>query len=663
MKIIDLVANRAGRFGPPPPAQPSRPTRSFHRCAVAGFVAVGLLFSQVHPVPAAETKGAAPAEVFQAALARVSTILQPPADTAPQCFTTTVKILKAGGLPKKLELQELDIACQAPDRLKVSATGEHGSFGFGRNGQQLWVYVPEKKFGLIGSPDVDLYSTAPGFKKDKPLGPLQFALAPEQLAMLPLVTDFEALPNETVGGAACDVIKATIKPAAAQNFKLPAGTFQFWIRKPDALIVRLAYRDGKKADLDIEFRNPQFGKIQPNTAWKLVPKAGDKIETVARAHLTRSLSVWMDSLGQSLPSLGPATGERQLVAREGAGRLEMVDGTKVLFLKGTPEEMGTQHGTLLKKDVRNLVNQILYGVGVGSSFQQGRWVFGEIEAAQKRLDRFMDRRYLREMDALADAAHLRREDVRLANFFPELFHCSGFALYGKATAEGRLYHGRILDYLRGLGLEQNAVVMVMQPEQGNAWVNIGYAGFIGSVTAMNEKHVAIGEMGGKGEGHWDGKPMAELVREVMEKANTLDEAVEIMRQGPRTCEYYYVISDSKSKCAVGIAATPDKFEVVRAGEAFPRLPHAIPDAVLMSAGERYEELARRVQTGYGKFDAASARDLMKRPVCMMSNIHCALFAPDTLDFWVANADAQNVAAHTRFTHYNLAELLKPEPAN
>ena len=39
-----------------------------------------------------------------------------------------------------------------------------------------------------------------------------------------------------------------------------------------------------------------------------------------------------------------------------------------------------------------------------------------------------------------------------------------------------------------------------------------------------------------------------------------------------------------------------------------------------------------------------------------------LFAPDTLDFWVANADSKNVASHTRYTHYNLAELLKPPPA-
>jgi hypothetical protein len=201
--------------------------------------------------------------------------------------------------------------------------------------------------------------------------------------------------------------------------------------------------------------------------------------------------------------------------------------------------------------------------------------------------------------------------------------------------------------------------MVIQPDLGNAWVNVSYAGFVGSITAMNEKKVAIGEMGGRGEGNWDGKPMAQLVREVMEKASTLDEAVEIMRKGPRTCEYYFVISDAKSKQAVGIAATSATFEVIRPGQSHPRLPHAIEDAVLMSAGSRYEALAERVKAGHGQFDAGSARDLMTRPVCMNSNIHSELFAPDTLEFWVANADSANVASHTRYTHYNLAELLQP----
>jgi hypothetical protein len=204
--------------------------------------------------------------------------------------------------------------------------------------------------------------------------------------------------------------------------------------------------------------------------------------------------------------------------------------------------------------------------------------------------------------------------------------------------------------------------MIYKPDAGNAWVNVGYAGFVGSVTAMNEKQVAIGEMCGRGEGSWDGRPMAQLMREVMEKADTLEQAVEILRQGPRTCEYYYVVSDAKTKSAVGIAATPARFETVQPGQAHTLLPHPIEDAVLMSAGDRYQELARRVKAGFGKFDAAGARDLMKRPVAMTSNLHCALFAPDTLELWVANADSRNVAASARYTHYRLAELLQADKA-
>jgi hypothetical protein len=312
---------------------------------------------------------------------------------------------------------------------------------------------------------------------------------------------------------------------------------------------------------------------------------------------------------------------------------------------------------LLKTQVHDLVSRLLYGVGVGSSFTKGEWFFGTIERCQGRIQPFVDARYTREMDALAVASGIEKEEARLANFFPELFHCSGFALTGDATGDGHIYHGRILDYMKGVGLEPNAVVIVMQPDQGHAWVNISYAGFTGSVTAMNDQHLSIGEMGGRGEGNWDGKPMAQLVREVMERAGTLDEAIAIMRDSPRTCEYYYVIADGKSKQAVGIKATHDIFEVIHPGEMHPQLPTPVKDAVLMSAGDRYAELARRAQAGWGHFNAESARALMTRPVCMSSNIHSVLFAPDTLDFWVANADDKEVASHCRYTHYNLAELI------
>lgn len=595
--------------------------------------------------------------VFTAALNQVAALVEPATNEPPRTFTTTLKILQADGLPKELVGSQLELAMQAPDHVRIEGAWDGQQGIVCRDGQEVWINAATKKFGLLGLPNIPPFASAPDGKEAPPLGPLKLPLSPQQLLLLPLLTDLEPLPADNVGGTPCRVFNLKAKPEAVAALKLPRGTLKLWVRDTDSFPLEFAYHEGA-ITLQVELLQPQWSAPWPEEKWKLPPSGDEHIQSVARSHLTHFLQVSLGMLGEKVPPLGPATGQRSVLAREGAGRLEMMDGTRVLFLKGTPEEMGRQHGKLMRSQIHDLVNHILYGVGVGSSFEKGRWFVGEIESAEKRLEPFIDQRYFREMDAMAEGCGLSHEEVRLANFFPELFHCSGFALFGNATEDGHLYHGRILDYLRGLGLEQNAVVMVFQPEQGNAWVNVGYAGFIGSVTAMNEKRIAIGEMGGRGQGNWDGKPMAELVREVMEKADTLDQAVEIMRKGPRTCQYYYVVSDAKTHRAVGIAATPETFEVITPGQSHPLLPHGIPDTILMSAGDRYEELARRVQAGYGKFNAERARALMQRPVCMTSNIHCALFEPDTLDFWVANADSEHPAAHARFTHYNLTELLQ-----
>ncbi len=629
------------------------------RPGLTGFAALMLLSAGLGAQePAART----PQEILGAAVGKLAALIEPPADAAPKTLSATLRLVEAEGLGPNLAGRSAQVAFQAPDKLTVTVEIEGRELQAGRNGQELWVFAPGKKFGVVGVPEVPRFRTRPDSVATNALPPFKLPLPREQLLLLPLMFQLEARPAEVVNGERCAVVRGVPQPQAREAFKLPEGEFTLWVRESDSLPARLRLADTRGHRLTLEAADLKLTPPWPAHTWRLQSGNLFTLEKVARAHLERFFPAAWSLLNLRVPPLGPPTGERRLLAREGAGRLELHDGTRVLFLKGSPEEMGRQHGVLLRREVRDLVDKILYGVGVGSSFEKGRWFFGEIEDAQARLMPFMDERYLREMDALALAANLDREEVRLANFFPELFHCSGFAVFGRATADGRMYHGRILDYLRGVGLEPNAVVIVHQPDYGHAWVNVSYGGFIGSVTAMNEKRISIGEMGGRGEGRWDGKPMAQLVREVMEKASTLDEAVEIMRRGPRTCEYYYVIADGNSKRAVGIAATPDTFEVVKPGEAHPLLPHAIPDAVLMSAGDRYEKLAERVQAGFGKLDAAGARRLMDRPVAMTSNIHSVLFAPETLDFWVANADSENVASHTRYTHYNLAELLRAAPA-
>ncbi|HXI73740.1 MAG TPA: C45 family peptidase [Verrucomicrobiae bacterium] len=598
-----------------------------------------------------------PQGMLVGSLTQIHHAVEPPAGAGDRAVEARIKITEAKGIGSGLEGREFELSFQPPDRLHVKVWIDQLEFQLGRDGQELWVYNAAKHFCLLGQPGVPRFNSQPDSIDHSRMKPLRLPVSEWKLKRVPMVLQMARLPDESVGTNLCHVIAATRRPHSRLARHLPPGQVQLWLRSTDLWPQRIRYTNDSGVCVQVDFESLGYQSAPPPGQWEFRPGPEDHVQIVALSHLLNCLSARVALLGEKIPALGPATGERRVVATEGKGRLELIDGTRVLFVKGTPEEMGHQHGVLLKKPVRNNTRNVLFGLGIGGSLAMGTWFFGDMEQAQQRLLPHMDPRYLCEMDALAQAAGVPQQEVRMANLFPELFHCSGFAMYGDATREGRLYHGRILDYFRGQGLEQNAVVIVSQPDYGHAWVNISYAGFVGSVTALNEKRVAIGEMGGRGEGRWDGKPMAELVREVMEKADTVDDALEIMRRSPRTCEYYYVISDGNTRRAVSVHATPTEFEILWAGQNDPRIPEAIKDVAAISGGDRFKELLRRIQAGYGTFDENSARDLMTRPVCMTSNIHSVLFEPETLDFWVANADSQYPASQTRYTHYNLAELL------
>ena len=369
-------------------------------------------------------------------------------------------------------------------------------------------------------------------------------------------------------------------------------------------------------------------------------------------------------------AVAPAFGESKTVARCGPGFLEEVDGARVLHLKGTSREMGFQHGTLLKADIREQV-RFLFDVkakefkpeilGLKVPLDARRLILSISQLQRK----YTPAKYYDEMRGIAEGSGVPLDDIVAANFIPEMFHCSGFALGGSATKDGTLYHGRILDYGCDWKLQDHAVLVVAEPEGSIPFVNVTYSGFIGSVTGMNAKKISIGEMGGGGQGHWEGVPMALLVRMALEEADDLDGAVAVFRDHPRTCQYFYVIADGKTGRGVGMEASWNNFAVIKMGESEPRLPYPVKDGVLLSAGTRYEELARRVQAGHGAFDAESARRLMDRPVAMKSNLHSVLFETTTTKFWVANASTQGEPAATQpYRAFQLSELLthKADPS-
>ena len=384
--------------------------------------------------------------------------------------------------------------------------------------------------------------------------------------------------------------------------------------------------------------------------------------------MTRLARPWfglaLPALLVSLLLLHVATASAETLARCGRGWVERTDGSLVLHLAGSPYEMGYQHGALMREHVRENLRYLLEERGttplkVGPIKVYPRAAIETIAGYQQR---HTAPRYQEEIAGIAAGAAVSERDVRMCNFIPELFHCSGFALTGSATKDGHVLHGRVLDYKCDWHLQDHAVIVIAEPDDGIPLVNITYAGFIGSVTGMNARGISIGEMGGGGFGHWDGTPMALLVREALRTARDLEGAIAVFRDTKRTCEYYYVVADGNTNRAVGLEASWNKFTVLATGQFHPLLTEPLRDTVLLSAGPRYRELVRRAKAGHGGFDSASALRLMDRGVATKSNLHNVLFAPATGDFWVAHASSDGKpAAEQPYHAFNLGELLKRKP--
>ncbi len=586
---------------------------------------------------------AADVEALSKSLEKIVAILQ---GKVPAYTVTLSGRYKDGPLE---QTGELAIARLDAEQFRLALKSDLLSFTLQRTTEETSLVVPLMKVAVVGKGPLPAESELqPARLFDRVAG-----LWPAALTALSVMQTADPGAVAVILQALLQLERAPGPPAGhfVAKRELSDGRLSIELAEDGRAIRQFLWRDAGGQEAGVGVAIADEAKL-PAAA----PAADFVVVSVARDELERALG---RGLGRAAEILAQRSGDKLKDDERAAdrGRLLIRNGQRVALLQGTPLEIGYQHGKLLAKEARRTADSVLYVAGLYHTLTKRTWFLDVLRGAYTRLEPHVPREYLDEMQGLANGSGLTPEEVRLANMFPELFHCSGFALFGKATAGGKLLHGRVLDYMTELGFQREAVVFIVKKRDAIPFANIGYAGFIGSVSGMNAEQVAFGEMGGRGEGQWDGTPMAILMRMGLERAKTLADAVALFRDTRRTCEYYYVISDGKGPSAIGVGATPEAIEFVQPGAAHPKLPTPLDDAVLLSAGDRYQHLVEGVKAKYGRLDVQAALDLMKRPVAMRSNLHNVLFVPQDLEFHVANARGASPACDQPYARHSLREWL------
>lgn len=370
--------------------------------------------------------------------------------------------------------------------------------------------------------------------------------------------------------------------------------------------------------------------------------------------------------------------------------------------------LGRAHGRLLAAPIRELLeaaearivaDSMSHGAGI-PLLPASLWigvsgrelVIPSLVRAARQLQRHIPPEYLDEMEGIAEAAGVPYDAVLFENVFltmaeqpdPAVYfrlaaHCTNVVALGEATSMGQVLHGSTLDWGMGPVLKSRTVSLVHQPASGAPFVSVTWPGMVGTLRAMGAQGIAITEesCSAGDDTRLEGVPINLLMRQVVQHATGLDDAVRRLTEAPGTCGYKVTVSDGRALDARVVEVTATHHHVRRpiAGLIMGCDPQAAPEAFVGSrdpaippndgsSARRYPALRQSLAANEGRLRLPDVQDALGSKTGGVLNrdtlLACA-FEPVAGRFHVAlGDDVDPRGGSLRWHSYDLLERL-PDP--
>jgi acyl transferase domain-containing protein/NAD(P)-dependent dehydrogenase (short-subunit alcohol dehydrogenase family)/acyl carrier protein len=359
---------------------------------------------------------------------------------------------------------------------------------------------------------------------------------------------------------------------------------------------------------------------------------------------------------------------------------------------GTPREFGRAHGKRESAAIRKIIGS--YGEHIDGSDR----VLDEIRYGLAHRREFLDQSALDEVAGIAEAAGIPEEALTAYNFglcYEFVPGCSQFAVAKRHNRSKTLLHAVNEDWTLGLILrgKLKRLVQARFPEGGIAHVLFGTCGQLGGLNGFNASGLCLTStllMDRLRTGRpKPGLVHPVLVRRILERAASVDEAIDLCRASPRTGAWSVCISDSRSDVLRYLEYDGDAFRVQdEAAELVASTNHALldeqPGDVPEHSMHRFQRLCELIRGNgrpadySGEFARAVLADRYDggrdRPVkhatmntiCRVDTQASIVMCPDIGKVWVAHPQNGEAAPGETnapaFHELDMRELLVVPPS-
>jgi isopenicillin-N N-acyltransferase like protein len=368
--------------------------------------------------------------------------------------------------------------------------------------------------------------------------------------------------------------------------------------------------------------------------------------------MKRFILLFVTVLCLTFPGIVQAEGYRTSV---GSG----TDQIPLVVVKGTPYEMGKRLGELMKKESTELTKTYLTIIQGSDS---KRFSNENLDKAWKSIAPHTDNRFKEELRGLAEGTGIPLKTLIRSHVVPVVadFSCSSVAAWGSATKNGHLYQTRNLDWDMNVQVQKYPLIVIYIPDEGVPHVNITFAGYIGSHTAMNTEGIVLTSMGDSpGEDYpfnLNGAHFSTFFRKMMYDARDLDQTITLFKNTKRIKKYHYVIGDGKNGRAVKMKAHAPNLIIWKDNDPTDEFaPKVFKNVVYNDEGRgAYEPIKK----AYGKIDEQSMIDCACKIPIKGANLVDVVYDATALEFWVSFAKNQEEAYKRPFIHVKMKDYIK-----
>lgn len=372
----------------------------------------------------------------------------------------------------------------------------------------------------------------------------------------------------------------------------------------------------------------------------------------------------------------------------------------VVHLWGTPYQKGFAHGQLMKDRMVPFINnvwaylelQVEEGINgtihwLNSTTLQ--WIADvgldvALDITSNLTQAYTGAYYYEEMHGMADATGLGFDMIRRIHMIGELTRgsCSMFGAWGKALGGNGLITMRALDWDVDGPFKNFAQLTVYHPQPNsteNTFVNVGWSGWVGSISGVNDQQMSIHEIGvafpdaSFGQESTSGIPFVYILRDILQFDKTRLDGVSRIAGAQRTCDLILGVGGGKEQLfnSIGYSASAcmimDDKNLKPVASWHPTIENIVYHGMDWLCPGFNQVLHDQLAKYYGAITPQLAIQYVQ-PIVQTGNLHVYVADLVNMQMWVANAAPDGVSgpamAYERpYLHVDLNALFAVTPTS